>query len=193
MNLLTPLGRFDDALAQLRLAGQLDPITPAIAASPGLVLYAARRFEESVQSHEKALQVEPDFFPLHHFLGQTLLQLGEHLRAINAFERALSLSGGSLEVVASLAYARAVRGDRPGAGQLLAQLEEAAARQYVSPYLLAEVYLGIGDRDRAISLLERGCALRAAEMPWIGVRPIFDELRGERRFDEIIDAIGCAP
>lgn len=190
MNVLTPLGRFDEALAQLRRAGQLDPITPAVAASQGSVLYAARRFEESVRWHEKALQAEPDFFPLHHFIGQSLLQLGEHLRAINAFERALSLSGGSLEVVASLAHARAVSGDRAGASQLLSELEESSARQYVSPYLLAEVYLGLGQREQAISSLESGCTQRAAEMPWVGVRPIFDELRGEPRFNKVLDAVG---
>jgi TolB-like protein/Tfp pilus assembly protein PilF/tRNA A-37 threonylcarbamoyl transferase component Bud32 len=192
MNVLTPLGRFDEALAQLRVAAQLDPLTPAVAASPGPVLYAARRFEESVQWNEKALQAEPHFFPLHHFLGQALVQLGEHVRAISAFERALALSAGSLEVVASLAHARAVSGDLPGAERLLSELEESAARRYVSPYLLAEVYLGLGKRDTAISWLERGCTLRAAEMPWIGVRPIFDELRGERRFDHVLDAVGFA-
>lgn len=190
MQVLTPLGRFDEALAQLRLAGQLDPITPAIAASPGPVLYAARRFEESVRWHEKALQAEPNFFPLYHFIGQSLLQLGEHLRAINAFEKALSLSGKSLEVQASLAHARAISGDKLGAEQLLMELEDAATRRYVSPYLLAEVHVGLGQHDLAISLLERGCALRAAEMPWIGVRPIFDELRSDQRFNNILDLVG---
>lgn len=192
MQVLAPLGRFEEALSQLRHASQLDPITPAIAASPGPVLYAARRFDESVRWHERALQTEPRFFPLHHFIGQSLIQLGENLRAINAFEKALALSGGSLEVVASLAHARAVSGDQPGARQLLADLEQAATQRYVSPYLIAEVYAGLGERDRALSLLEEGLAIRAAEMPWLGVRPIFDDVRGEPRFNRILDSLGVS-
>jgi serine/threonine-protein kinase len=186
MQVLTPLGRFDDALAQLRHAAQLDPITPSIAASPGPVLYAARRFEESVRWHERTLQTEPRFFPLHHFMGQSLMQMREHLRAINAFEKALALSGGSLEVVASLAHACALSGDLARAKQLLSVLEQARSERYVSPYLLAQVHMGMGERDRALELLEEGLKSRAAEMSWLGVRPIFDDLRNESRFHQIL-------
>ena len=190
MQVLTPLGRFDEALDQLHLAGQLDPVTPAVAASPGSVLYAARRFDESVKWNEKMMKSEPQFFPIYHFLGQSLLQLGEHLLAINAFERALSLSGGSLELVASLAHARAITGDRKGAEELLASLEKSEKRRYVSPCWLAQVHLGLGNRERSLSLLEQGLTERAAEMSLLGVRPIFDHLRGEPRFNAIIDAVG---
>ena len=186
MNVLTPLGRFDEALAQLQLAAQLDPITPSVAASPGPVLYAARRFEESVKWHEKALLVEPDFFPLHHFIGQSYLQLGEHLRAINAFERALSLSEGSLEVMASLAHARAVSGDRLGAERLLAELKQASILRYVSPCLLAQVHVGLDACEAALDCLEKASVERASELPWISVRPVFDSIRGEPRFAALI-------
>lgn len=193
MQVLAPTGRFDEALDQLRRAGQLDPITPAIAASPGAVLYAARRFEESVKWHEQALRSESRFFPLQHFLGQSLIQLGEKLRAINAFEKALAMSGGSIEVIASLAHAHAVNGDTVRAKQLLDELERTAKERYVSPYLTAVVYMGLGDRDRTLSLLEEGLETRAALMSWLGVRPIFDQLRGEPRFKRILGSLNLDP
>jgi serine/threonine-protein kinase len=192
MQVLAPTGRFDEALDQLRRAGQLDPITPAIAASPGAVLYAARRFEESVRWHEQAIKAEPRFFPLQHFMGQSLMQLGENLRAINAFEKALAMSGGSIEVIASLAHAHAVRGDTVRAKQLLDELERTVKERYVSPYLTAVVYMGLGDRNRTLSLLEEGLETRGAQMSWLGVRPIFDDLRGEPRFDHIIESLGLS-
>jgi serine/threonine-protein kinase len=192
MQLLTPLGRFDEALAQLRHASQLDPITPAIAASPGPVPYAARRFEESVRWQEKVLKTEPAFFPLYHFMGQSLLQLGEKLMAINSFERALEMSDRASEVLASLAHACAVSGDTERAEKLLAELNRTAANRYVSPCLFAQVHVGLGQRAEALEFLERGLQIRAAEMSWLGVRPVFDGLRSEPRFRKILETMNLS-
>jgi serine/threonine-protein kinase len=192
MQVLTPLGRFDEALAQLRYASQLDPITAAIAASPGPVLYAARRFDESVTWQQKILKTEPDFFPLYHFMGQSLIQLGQNMMAINSFERALEMSGRSSEVVASLAHACAVSGDTPRAERLLTELNEAAAERYVSPCLVAQVHVGLRQNEKALDLLEQGLQIRAAEMSWLGVRPTFDDLRAEPRFKKILESVNLS-
>jgi serine/threonine-protein kinase len=192
MQVLTPLGRFDEALAQLKLASQLDPITPAIAASPGPVLYAAGRFEESVKWHEKALKADPGFFPLYHFMGQSLIQIGENLRAINSFERALEMSDRASEVIASLAHACAISGDTRRAEALLSELSEAAAMRYVSPSLLAQVHVGLGQREKALDLLDQALQIRAAELSWLGVRPVFADLRTEPRFRKILESVNLS-
>jgi serine/threonine-protein kinase len=189
VNLLGPLGRFDEALAQLARAQSIDALSPSIAVSVGVVLYAARRFQESVIMHEKALEAEPHFFPAHHFLGQSLLQLGEETRAIDSFERALHLSNRSVEVISSLAHARGVTGDVTAAEQLLAELNQLATRRFVSPYLFAQVFAGLGRYDAALQSLERAIAVRATEVLWLPWRAVFDPVRNTAQFGQILQLL----
>jgi serine/threonine protein kinase/tetratricopeptide (TPR) repeat protein len=192
VNLLAPHGRFDEALEMLERARRLDPLSASVASSPGVVMYAAGRFEESVRMHSGALESEPHFFPLHLFLGQALLQTGAHAEAIAAFEQALTLSGRSTEVLANLAHARAISDDSAGAKLMFDEMESRARSQYVSPYLFAQVCIGLGDRDAALAWLERASAERATEMIWLGVRPIFDAVRNDKRFQKILQTVGMA-
>jgi hypothetical protein len=93
-------------------------------------------------------------------------------------------------VIAALGHALASTGDRAGAENVLAELEERASRGYVSPVLLAQVHVGLGDPVRALAALERARAQRAADLIWLGVRPVFAPLHGVPAFGALLEAIG---
>lgn len=191
-HVLTPLGRFDEAVARARRALALDPLSAAAGASVGAILYAARRFEESVQEQQRVLEAEPHFALAHYFLGQALVQCGRHADAIAACHRAVAYSGDSVEATAALAHAYAAAGARRSALGLLDELSALAKRRYVSPYHFAHVHLGLGDHQAALRWLEQAVAVRATELGWIAVRPIALQLASEPRFAKILRDVGLS-
>ena len=175
-----------------RSALALDPLSGVLAASVGVVLFAARRYSESVLQYERTIDTDPNFGIAHYFLGQALMQLGARTRAIASFERAIELSGRSPEILSALGHARAVDGDMEGAQRLLHELGRIAADQYVSPYHIAQLHLGLGASEMALTWLERALEARAAELSWIRVRAIWDPLRATARFGAIEHVLGLA-
>jgi serine/threonine-protein kinase len=190
MHCLVPLGRFDEALEQLRLASELDPLSPAMRASGGVVHYFAGHHEAAAAEYRAVLETHPDFALAHYFLGQALDALGRSDEAAAAIGEAARLSGRTPEIVAALGHTLARAGDRAGAEATLAELEEAARRRYVSAALPAQVHAGLGDRERAIAELTRARADRAADLIWLGVRPVFAPLHGDPEFRALLEAVG---
>jgi Flp pilus assembly protein TadD len=193
MNVLIPQGRFAEAEGQLREARRLDPLSPAVAASVGLSDYFARDYERAEAALREALDLAPDFGVTHFFLGQTYAQLERHDDAAATLRRAVDLLGRSTESVAALAHARALAGAREEAQQLLEELEARSRAGYVAPTLLAHVHAGLGDTDRALDALERACEVRAADVAWLKVRPVFDPLAGHPRFRRLLTRLGLGP
>ncbi len=189
-NVLVPQRRFDEALAQLRRAIALEPVSPAIATSLGITLFAARRYDESDAQLRETISVDPGFAIAHYFLGQVLVQLDRAPDAIDSFSKALSLAGRTPEMLSALGHAAGVAGDRARATEMLRELEQLAMARYVSPYLLAQIDVGLAHTDSALTRLEEAVRLRAAELTWLGVRPIWDALRDEPRFRRVVEQIG---
>ncbi|HXU45710.1 MAG TPA: protein kinase [Thermoanaerobaculia bacterium] len=186
-NVLAPCGRFKEALDELRLAEDLDPLSLAIHASVGLVFTYERRFEEAIDELQRAIELDPRFAVAHFFHGQALSQLGRHDEAIAALERAVQLSEGALEIRSALACAYAAAGKVEPARRIRRELEERSLHGYVSPVLLAQIHASLGEVGSALDLLARAIRWRAADLAWVGVRPVFDALRGEPRFGELLE------
>jgi len=188
-HLLLPLGRFAEAKQQIELASANDPLSMAIQITSGLIAYYLRNFDQAISEYRKALETD-DKFPLpHYFLGQAYEQAGSYAAAIASLERALELSPGSTEMEAALVRAHACAGEKIRAEQGLEQLRRKAGHEYVSPVLLAQVLLGLGRRAEALEELRRALAVRATDLPWMKVRPVFDELRGASAFKELLSTM----
>jgi eukaryotic-like serine/threonine-protein kinase len=190
-DLLSALGRADEAIAMMRRAQLLDPLSLTVNMSLGACLFYAHRYEDAVEQQRRTLELDPGFAPAHRMLGGALEQLGRLDEAIQAYGAAASLSK-DLAAAALLAHAVARAGRPDEARRIHAQLREDAEGRYLSPYSEAAIYTGLGETDAAFERLERAYAIRDRGMVWIKVAPRLAPLRGDPRFDALLRRMNLA-
>ena len=189
--LLQHLGRCDEAIEVAQRALTLDPLSPPLNLTLGRALLHARRPAEALGPLRTAVEIAPGFAFAQAQLGHVLLQLGRVGDALEAFRRGAAT--GAPNEKGQLAYALASTGDAPAARELLGELLELESRAYLPPFGVACAYTGLGDRDAAFAWLEKGFSERAAQMNTIKVAPVFDALRGDRRWGDLLARMGLAP
>ncbi|MEK6322774.1 MAG: protein kinase [Acidobacteriota bacterium] len=188
--ILAALGRFDEAFAQIKKAHELDPLSLPINTNLGWLLHLARRFDEAIEQYLKAIELDEGFGLAHRRLGQTYEQMQMYSEAVAEFQKAVALSGEDLELLSARGHFYAMLGERDKANQVLEQLNALAQRRYVPAYLIARVYLGFGDNDRVFEWLEKACEERYGYLAYLNVEPLFDSVRSDPRFDEIVRRVG---
>jgi TolB-like protein/tetratricopeptide (TPR) repeat protein len=188
--LLSLLGRHEEALAELRLAERLDPLSLLVGTQIGFALYAARRYGEAVERLEQTLELD-DAFPLAHTaLGMVFIQQSLHERAMAEFRRAQDLAPGDLTPLALLGYTQAIAGKRNEARKVLQVLKASAKKRYVSPAYPAAVHLALREHSTALDLAEEARRERSGFLTRLKVEPLFDPLRSEPRFAKLLRAVG---
>jgi TolB-like protein/Tfp pilus assembly protein PilF/class 3 adenylate cyclase len=186
---LLALGRFEDAIAEGKRAIELDPLSPIINAALGQTLSIARRYDEAIAQLRKTLEIDPTFYYAHYSLGIALQLKGDMPGAITEYAKAQQLSD-DLRVQVLLANIKALSGEKEAAVQMLAELEELSRHRYVRSYWRALLYLSLGKRDEAIRWLEKGVAdHEGLEIAWIKVDPLLDPLRGDPRFEALVQKV----
>jgi DNA-binding winged helix-turn-helix (wHTH) protein/tetratricopeptide (TPR) repeat protein len=180
------VGDFPGALAEIQRALELDPLSLTIGTNAGFQAYLAGQLEGEVEQHLRLLELEPDYALGHWGLGLAYEQKGMYEEAVAAARRAVSLSGGSDLIKANLGRACALAGRTQEARELLGELEARG----VSPYRLATVRLALGEKESALSDLERACRERDHWMVWLKVDPMLESLRSEEVFDDLVDRVG---
>jgi serine/threonine-protein kinase len=191
-NLLLQRGKFEEAERQLWLAKELDPLSPQVNVAEAKVLYFARRYDQAIAQNRKALELYPDNFGFHRALGLIFSLQGRNQEAINELRQALSLSAHyTNRAWAAYVYARA--GQRVEALKILRVLEAQAKRERVSPAYIARIHIGLGEKDRAFEWLRTAYEERSDHLLSIGVDPVYDPLRSDPRFTELLRGIGLAP
>jgi len=193
INHLVPVGRFDEATEELRHALDLDPLAIAIKTSAGMKCYFAGQYDDAVRELSKTIELDGSFGMARFFLGATYTEMSRYPEAFAELEAAIRLSGRSPEILAALGYLHGVSGDINGAQGILDELRRLADVRYVSPALLAQVHVGIGERAEALDRLEEAHAERAADLAWLNVRPVFASLRDEPRFAALLNAMRLSP
>ena len=184
--LLTLLGRFDEAYAELRMAQELDPLSLAINVDMAGSFYYSRQYDKSERQLLNLLELNPNFVRAHMLLGKVHEQKGELVKAVEMLKRAVELSGDDPVTMAALAHALAIAGELDGAGKILVDLQRLAERRYVSDAHLAAIQLGLGRVDQALESLEQAYESRDVEMVWLKVNPVFDPLRTDARFEDLL-------
>jgi DNA-binding winged helix-turn-helix (wHTH) protein/tetratricopeptide (TPR) repeat protein len=190
--LLQVFGRFDEAVAERELSRQLDPLSPNPVATVGYPHYYAGRYDEAIKYYQQALELDPNFSWAHLWIGQAYLEKGLRDEAIAEIEKALKLSDGSTRALATLGYAYAVAGKRDEALKVIGKLKETANQRYVSPYFIAVIHAGLKNRDEAFVWLEKAFAERQPYLTHLKVEPVFANLRGDPRFDDLLRRIGLS-
>jgi TolB-like protein/Tfp pilus assembly protein PilF len=183
------LGHLDQAIEEGKRALKLDPLSPSINADFAWTYFCARRFDKAERQARKTLEIDPQFFLAHYYLGQVLQFKGHLGEAIAEFQKAFDLNGDP-DSLGMLGQGYARNGQKDEAQKVLLRLNEEAKSRYVAPYATALVYLGLGEKERALDELER--AYQRGDTNYlfvVGVDPMLDDLRGHPRFDALAQKI----
>jgi adenylate cyclase len=189
--LLAAQGKLEDALIENRKAEELDPRSPIIVSEVGRVLYFARRYDEALEQYRKALRIDPTFVMAHKGLADVYAQKLMLSEALAEIEEAVKLSKGSVFILDDLGYVYARSGRREKALQVLSQLEELSSEMYVPEYGRAMIYVGLGNKNMALEWLQKAYQQRCL-LTWLKVDPIFDPLRDDRRFEDLLANLGLS-
>ena len=182
---LALLGKFDEAVAELRNAQELDPLSPIIITDLGKDLYLARRYDEAIPYFRKALELDPHFSWAHTWLELTLVEKGLYLEALSDLEgQKQSLTPSYFETLSAYAHARA--GQVNEARSELRELHALSAREHVDPSFFAMIDIALGNKDKAFYWLDRAVQANSSGMTELRVWPVFDPLRSDPRFHSLL-------
>ena len=185
---LALLGRNDEAIAEMRKAQNLDPLSLIINADLAELLLIAHFPDGAIQQSRKTIEMDSGFALAHNQLAQAYLEKHMFNDAISELQKAIPLSGNSATCIANLARAYAAIGKNAEATELLNDLKSRSARGSPFAAELAVVYAALGNKDQAMAWLEKGYEDRFN--PGVLLRPGFDPLRSDPRFKDLVHRIG---
>jgi len=183
-------GRFDEALAEMKSALALDPLSYSVNTGIGHILYLSRQYDQAIDHIRKIVESHPEFIPARLWFGRPYLQKGMYKEAIVQLEEAVKLSKDSTISLSTLGQAYALAGQRSSAKEILDRLLERSKNQYVPSYWIALVYMSMGDKDEAMNWLERALHERSSWLVWANIEPRFDTLRPDPRFASLLRRVG---
>ena len=191
-SVLGPLGKFEEAIAEARRALELDPLSVIINADYGSALTNARRYDQAIEQLRKTVEMDPGFYYAHWTLGNALELKGFNEEAIAEYKKAIALNDDPLpRALLGHLYAKLGRKDQALAIlKQLRELRESSKERYVSPYNLALIHIGLGQKNEAIQLLEETYEERDGyNIVFIKVEVLLDPLRGDPRFEVLVQKV----
>jgi TolB-like protein/Tfp pilus assembly protein PilF len=190
---LSRMGRHNEAIAELRRAQELDPLSLMINAIGGSIFFFARRYDEAIAQCRRTLELNAGFYPAHFNLGAAYEQEKLYDEAISEYQKAKALEEGNPMLAAYLAHGYAAAGKRTEALKIVSQLRELSKQRYVSPYRVAQVYAALGDLDQACAWLEKAYDDRSYDLTAAKVDPMIDRLRSDPRFQDLLRRMNFPP
>lgn len=187
---LALLGRIEEAIEQVEIACQLDPLSAIILEGRAFLKLISRDYDAALKCHLEELDLDPFFYKTYSSIGRVYTQQGKYQQAIEMFEKARKLCGDVPNVLAALGQAYALAGRKSEARRLLAELTQLSANRYVPSTTFAIAHLGLGEMDKALEWLERGCDRHELPVTTINVHPVYDPLRNEPAFQALLRRIG---
>src|SRR2546421_5133554 len=182
------LGRLDEAIAKDKKAIELDPLNSFFQSALAYYLYHARRYDDAMVQVRKTLELDPTSTLAHNLLGRCLLGKGDTAGAISEFQQSkINITGAWYQGL--LGYAYAISGDRAKAEQILRELEAQAKRQYVNSSAFAAIYLGLGEKEKALDWLDVAYENQESACWLLKVDPMYDSLRNEPRFQALVQKV----
>ncbi|HVE59509.1 MAG TPA: winged helix-turn-helix domain-containing protein [Pyrinomonadaceae bacterium] len=185
-HMLSNTGRHDEALAEVKIARELDPLFPFAGALEGLFLIHAGRTDEALDRLKKTLEIAPNFWMPHLFASIAYLEKGMYAEAISEARQAKQFSPAQTNSNAYESYALAKLGKREEAQAALDELLKLSTARFIPPCHIALAYNGLGETDKALEWLEKGYAQHDPKMAFLKVDPKWNNLRSEPRFIELM-------
>ena len=189
---LTAMGRFDEALAEIRRAKEIDPLSPIINAGEVWILYFARRYDEAIAQGVKVVALNPEFAEIHEYLKRCYDQKGMYREAVAARQMRRKLAGLNPAETATLRAAAAATNRETYWRKRLEQEMEDARREKPAAFDMAEIFAQLGEAEKAFEWLEKGFQERTYTMMYLKVAPNLDSLRSDSRFANLLRRIGVS-
>jgi eukaryotic-like serine/threonine-protein kinase len=186
---LTRLGRFDEARAELKKAQDLDPLSLLINTSAGRELYFARQYPAAIEQFRKTLDMDRNFVPAQHGIELAYAQNGMFREAVAERQKVLTLSG-SPDLAAAIGDDYRKSGYEGVLQSWLEGLNEVSKRGYVSSYNIAQIHARLGHRPEVHAMLERAYDSRDANLTYLKIDPVFDDLRSDQKFQGLLLKLG---
>jgi serine/threonine protein kinase len=188
---LAALGRFDEAVAQVRRGQALEPLSLVVHHHAAWVHLLARRYDEAIAECRSAIDMDPHFPMAHLWMGISLEQQGLYDDAIATLERAVAYMRGASIGAAALAHACAMSGRTEEARRHLSELQRPQAGRYVQHYGVALVLAALAELDEAVRWLEQAHRDHSFWLAyWAKVDPRLDVLRHDVRFKTLLRRLG---
>jgi len=188
-HVLRQLGDVQNSIREARRSVELDPVNVLGNFFIGQCLYAARHYDQAAAQLRETLDLNPNFWPAHLYLGMTLAQQGRYAEAIDELRKAGDFTA---EPHATIGYVYARMGRRADAQKVLADLKERTKRAYVAPCHIANIYIALGDREQAFIWLEKGYRQRDSWLTFLKCDPMYDPIRPDPHFQDLLRRIGLA-
>jgi eukaryotic-like serine/threonine-protein kinase len=186
--------RFTESMAEAQRAQELDPLSPEIVTQVGNVYLFTRRYDESIAQYHKALDLNPNLPAVHALLSWAYAMKRMYPQALAEYDKIAepdkAVAPENQFVVSGLGWVYAVSGRRADALKIAQELKDLSAHTYVDFYPLGGIYAGLGDKDEAFRLLEKGYAQRSATMPWLGIDVYWDGMRSDPRYADLLRRMG---
>lgn len=189
---LAMMGRFDEAIAEVGIALELDPLSLIVNSIQGLIHIFSRNFSMARQCLEKTLDLDPDFLLALIWLGEAHLFARDTHKAIELLSRAVKVDPEMTYALASLGFAYTQAGERSKAKDVLARMNAMGRKRYVSSIQVAHIQIGLGAPERVFKLYGKALTQRDPFFLWFKVAPHFDSIRADRRFREFLEKTGLA-
>ena len=190
---LSTMGRHEEAIVEIRRAQAVDPLSLVMSTGVGRILHFARRYDQAIEQYRKTLELDPNFASGHLDLGGTYEAMGMHDDAIAEYLKGNTLRGRNQEEMAALREAYAVSGWRGFWQKNLDLLKEKSKQHYVSAFSMALAYLPLGEKEQALAWLEKSYEERGAGLTFLRAETVFDSLRSDPRFQDLVRRVGFPP
>jgi DNA-binding winged helix-turn-helix (wHTH) protein/Flp pilus assembly protein TadD len=187
---LGAMGRYEEALDQVRRAQELDALSLEINTVVGRIHYFGRQYERSIDAYRKVIDLDPHYARAHTRLGMTYAASGAFEDAIHEFEQSQRLSCFDPYLAGLLGYAQALSGSTRKARKLLEELTERPRGRYVSASSVALIWIGLGKSDEALEWLAKAYQGRSTDMVYAKTEPLLDPVRSDPRFTALLRQMG---
>jgi eukaryotic-like serine/threonine-protein kinase len=204
-HLLIETGRTQESIAEAQRALDLDPYSPFINNGLARQYYLSRQYDKAIAQCQVGLQINPTYLPARIQLALAYEQTRNLAGAVSELEQAAAMlaagnraqnaAGHPIAVpllTALLGHAYALSGRQSEALTQLKRLQSDASQSYIPPSYIAIVWMALGNKNEAINWLEKGYQDRSEHMLYLGIEPLVDPLRGDPRFDSLVQRIGLA-
>jgi TolB-like protein/Tfp pilus assembly protein PilF/predicted Ser/Thr protein kinase len=184
-------GRRDEALAEVAKIRELDPPNPYTFLHEAGIYYHSRDYRALLDASRKSVALNPDNWVGHYFLAVGYEGSGQQVDAIPEYKKAVDLSEGDTDPTAGLAHAYATAGQRSNAEKILRELLQKSKTTYISPYMIATIYAGLDDKNKAFEFLEKAYQERSPDIPYFLKADLrIDNLRSDLRFQDLLRRVG---